>query len=277
MKKINTLKDISNKYDNFIIDQWGVIHDGKIGYKHAKDAINYLKDNNKNLFIISNSSKREESSKARLPILGFKTNSFKKVITSGEMIWKTLKKEYYNHPNKKCLHIYDKSKDDGLEFRDGLNFNFTDDVNVADLILACTPYADMEPIDYFPMLNIALENKIKMYCANPDFETIEKENNKNLFCMGAICKIYQKMGGEVVIRGKPELHIYKEINKISKLDKTRTVAIGDSLFHDIKGANNFNIDSILIVSGIHQELKNIKNIVNNHNILPTYYMNIFNI
>ena len=277
MKKLESIKDIINNYDNFIIDQWGVMHDGTNGYKHAINTISYLNDNNKNLFIISNSSKRQKSSKARLPLLGFKKKSFKEIFTSGEMIWNTLNKQYSNAQKKKCLHIYDKTKEDGLKFREGLNFKFTNDISKAELILACTPYANMEPIDYIPMLNKAIEKKLVMYCANPDFETIERKNKKNLFCMGAISEIYKKMGGEVIIQGKPELNIYKEIDKNTNLDKSRTVAVGDSLFHDIKGANNFKVDSILIVSGVHKKLKNIKKIINNHKIIPTFYMDIFNI
>ena len=34
----------------------------------------------------------------------------------------------------------------------------------------------------------------------------------------------------------------------------KIVAIGDSLDHDILGANNFNIDSVLISTGIHKDL-----------------------
>ena len=277
MKKLESIKDIINNYDNFIIDQWGVMHDGTNGYKHAINTISYLNDNNKNLFIISNSSKRQKSSKARLPLLGFKKKSFKEIFTSGEMIWNTLNKQYSNAQKKKCLHIYDKTKEDGLKFREGLNFKFTNDISKAELILACTPYANMKPIDYIPMLNKAIEKKLVMYCANPDFETIERKNKKKLFCMGAISEIYKKMGGEVIIQGKPELNIYKEIDKNTNLDKSRTVAVGDSLFHDIKGANNFKVDSILIVSGVHKKLKNIKKIINNHKIIPTFYMDIFNI
>ena len=47
------------------------MHDGTSGYIHAIKTINYLKKN-KNLFIISNSSKRQKSSEERLPKLGFK-------------------------------------------------------------------------------------------------------------------------------------------------------------------------------------------------------------
>ena len=101
----------------------------KNGYKHAIDTILYLNNNNKNFFIISNSSKRQKSSEVRLPLLGFKKKSFKKVLTSGEMIWNTLKKKYAKNKNKKCLHIYDKTKDDGINFRKGLNLKFTDDIH----------------------------------------------------------------------------------------------------------------------------------------------------
>ena len=42
--------------------------------------------------------------------------------------------------------------------------------------------------------------------------------------------------------------------KLTKIDKSRILAIGDSLHHDIKGAINFGIDSLLITStGIHQK------------------------
>ena len=58
-EKYKLIKEIINNYDNFIIDQWGVMHDGVNGFKHAIDAIEYLKRNNKNLFVISNSSKEK--------------------------------------------------------------------------------------------------------------------------------------------------------------------------------------------------------------------------
>ena len=52
MKKIRSIEEIVNDYDNFIIDQWGVMHDGIFGYDHAFNSINILNSNNKNVFII---------------------------------------------------------------------------------------------------------------------------------------------------------------------------------------------------------------------------------
>ena len=278
MKKIKSIEEIINDYDNFIIDQWGVMHDGTFGYEHAVNSINILNSNNKNLFIISNSSKRSKSSIDRLPKLGFKKNSFINTVTSGEMIWQLLKKKFLGDKNKKnCFHIYDEEKEDGLDFRDGLNFNFVEKVEEADLILACTPFTKLQPVDYIPLLEVAYKKGITMYCANPDFETVEGNSNKNVFCMGAIGEIYKKMGGNVIIKGKPDVSIYTETTNQINLEKKRTVAIGDSLFHDIQGANNFEIDSVLVKSGIHKDLNQINNLIKNHQITPTYIIDKFSI
>ena len=278
MIAIKSLIEIIHNYENYIIDQWGVMHDGIYGFDHAIEAINYLEKKNKNLFVISNSSKRKKSSEERLPHLGFKKNSFIKIITSGEVIWNTIKREYSGmKKQKKCFHIYDERKEDGLLYREGLNLIFTEKIEYADFILACTPFANLQPVDYIPILDKAIEKNLLMYCANPDFETIERNNDQNIFCMGAIADIYKKMGGEVISQGKPEVDVYLEASNSFNLDKSKTIAIGDSLFHDIKGANNFSIDSILVKSGIHKDLNNINNIIKNHQILPTYIIDNFTI
>ena len=104
MKKINSIEEIINDYDNFIIDQWGVMHDGTFGYDHAFNSINILNGNNKNLFIISNSSKRSKTSIDRLPKLGFKKNSFLNTVTSGEMIWRTI--DNLSRKNLMSFYLY---------------------------------------------------------------------------------------------------------------------------------------------------------------------------
>ena len=71
--------------------------------------------------------------------------------------------------------------------------------------------------------------------------------------MGTISQLYKSLGGEIFILGKPSEEIYVEsLKNFKDLDKSRIIAIGDSLHHDIKGANNFDIDSLLITSGIHK-------------------------
>ena len=279
---INSFSEILDQYDMFILDQWGVMHDGNRGYDHAIEAVNNLIKNNKKLTIISNSSKRKISSIKSLKNLGFNKNNFIEVMTSGEMIWQELYNfsDKYDVQLKNCFHIYDISKEDGLDFRIGLEkFKFIDNIKDADFILACTPFQKTQPIDYIPILNYALDMNLIMFCANPDFVTIEKNNKKNMYCMGTIADLYDHMGGKVIILGKPSKEIYLESCKnLNQIDLSRIVAVGDSLDHDILGAANFGIDSVLITSGIHKDLfknsmeKGLKNIENEKkwNFKPTY-------
>ena len=257
-KIIDRIGDIISLYDVFILDQWGVMHDGYKGYDHAINSVEKLIKENKKLIIISNSSKRKTSSISRLKSLGFDKNHFIEVMTSGEMIWQEIFTSIDNYGNniKNCFHIYNSSKEDGLEFRNGLEkFNFVSNISEANFILACTPFENTEPIDYIPILKDAVDMNLLMFCANPDFVTIEKNNDKNIYCMGTIADLYEHMGGRVVILGKPSKEIYKvSCKKIEDFNKSKIVAIGDSLDHDILGANNFNIDSVLISSGIHKDL-----------------------
>ncbi len=257
-KIIYNILEIIDSYDVFILDQWGVMHDGKKGYEFAVKSINTLIQKNKKLLIISNSSRRKINSVNKLKDLGFNKNHFVEVMTSGEMIWQELFNSIDNYEKelKNCFHIYNSSKEDGLDFRRGLNkFNFVSNINEANFILACTPFEKTEPLDYIPILKKALDLNLIMFCANPDFVTVEKNNASNVFCMGTIADLYEHMGGKVIILGKPNKEIYIEsTKKISGLNLSRTIAIGDSLDHDILGANNFGIDSVLISSGIHKEL-----------------------
>tara|TARA_Y100000022_G_scaffold74523_2_gene64181 strand:- start:1633 stop:2505 length:873 start_codon:yes stop_codon:yes gene_type:complete len=281
-KVINSFSEISDKYDVFILDQWGVMHDGHHGYDHAIDAVKHLIEKNKQLIIISNSSKRRISSINRLKDLGFDKNNFIEVMTSGEMIWQELKDFSYKYDfkTKNCFHIFDSSKEDGKDFRIGLEkFKFIDNIKDADFILACTPFQNTKPIDYIPILKEALEMNLIMFCANPDFVTVEENNDKNIYCMGTIADLYDHMGGKVVILGKPSKEIYlKSCKQLDQINKSKTIAVGDSLDHDILGASNFGVDSVLITSGIHKDLfkysteKGIKNIENDRkwNFKPTY-------
>jgi len=88
----------------------------------------------------------------------------------------------------------------------------------------------------------------------------------------------------VFILGKPSIKIYSEsVSKINKFNKSKVLAVGDSLFHDIKGANLFEVDSLLISSGIHKssfekispKWNTNKNQFKNLDIKPTYLCSKF--
>jgi len=260
MKNIQTIKglaDIINQYDVFILDQWGVMHDGIKGYTQAIKCVEKLYQEKKEIIIISNSSRRKELTIKKLPKLGFDSKHFMEVITSGEMIWQSLNNESYDFTKKlekNCYHMYDQSREDGKYFICGLEkFNFVKKIEDANFILACTPLPGYNVIDYIPLLTKALDKKLPFICANPDYESVENNSDEINICMGTIAQLYKSLGGEIFILGKPEIDIYIEsTKKIKKLNKSRVLAVGDSMYHDIQGANLFGVDSLLITSGIHQ-------------------------
>ena len=52
VRTIKSLADIINQYDVFILDQWGVMHDGTKGYIHAIKCVEKLYQEKKEIIII---------------------------------------------------------------------------------------------------------------------------------------------------------------------------------------------------------------------------------
>ena len=54
MRELNHLSEISNNYDTFIIDLWGVVHNGIKLNSKAMEVIKNLKINSKKVVFLSN-------------------------------------------------------------------------------------------------------------------------------------------------------------------------------------------------------------------------------
>ena len=63
--------ELSARYDGFIFDQFGVLHNGAVALEGAPELVAKLAAAGKRLGILSNSSKRKEFSLRELPKLGF--------------------------------------------------------------------------------------------------------------------------------------------------------------------------------------------------------------
>ncbi|GKY94547.1 hypothetical protein MPSEU_000420400 [Mayamaea pseudoterrestris] len=98
MKLIQGISDIINDYDVFLLDMWGVLHDGNRPYVGVLDTLQTLKHKhpNKRLIIISNSSKRKQDSILALEKLGFDPSHFEQIITSGELTHQMLLEQHAN-------------------------------------------------------------------------------------------------------------------------------------------------------------------------------------
>ena len=68
MQKINSISSptLIDNYDTFLLDMWGVMHNGSAPYEGVLQTISELKKAGKKLIILSNSSKRRENSEKML-------------------------------------------------------------------------------------------------------------------------------------------------------------------------------------------------------------------
>jgi ribonucleotide monophosphatase NagD (HAD superfamily) len=80
---------LQDKYDIYLLDMWGVMHDGSKPYDGVLDTIQKLKEAGKEMIILSNSSKRQGNSNHMLTKLGFNPHDFAHVITSGDVSFYT--------------------------------------------------------------------------------------------------------------------------------------------------------------------------------------------
>ena len=125
---------------------------------------------------------------------------------------------------------------------------------------------------YIKILRNAKKESLLMICVNPDLEIIRGKNKE--ICAGALALEYKRMDGKVKYFGKPYTDIYeKTMKKVRIRSKNKILAVGDSLRTDILGANNFRIDSALVLTGIHTKIKEIEKICKKTNIYPKFLFN----
>ena len=87
------LYELMDSYDGFIMDQWGVLHNGLHPYENVLDSLNHLKARKKQVVILSNSAKRSGENVDRLKKLGIKPGQYKAVVSAGEVTWRGLKEK----------------------------------------------------------------------------------------------------------------------------------------------------------------------------------------
>ena len=84
------LADLASRYRGFIVDQWGVLHDGGVPYPDALGCLAELRASGKRVVLLSNSGKRASVNRRRLAALGIGADLYDALVTSGEATWHAL-------------------------------------------------------------------------------------------------------------------------------------------------------------------------------------------
>lgn len=247
------LREIAAEYDGFILDLWGVLHDGRAPFPGVLDCLERLRAEGKRTTILSNAPRRAALVEARVAEIGIPRSLYDHLMSSGEETWQHLSRRvdpFYAALGSTCYHIGPQRDDNMLA---GIGLRRVTEVAEADFVLNTGPSEfDATVAQYEPMLQAARARDLPMVCANPDLVVIH--SGRRAICAGALAQRYEEIGGAVRWHGKPFPSIYETcFGLLGIADRGRILAIGDSLRTDIAGANAVGIASVLVLGGIHGE------------------------
>ncbi len=243
--------EVAPHYHGFILDLWGVVHDGVAPMPGAIECLQKLMERGKRIVLLSNAPRRAEDVVRQIAEIGVPDTLYHHVMSSGEEAWQHLCRRddpFYAALGWRCLHI---GSERDTEIRDGLGLEYVETAEEAQFILNTGPAGWDDGIeDYQPLLRPALARDLPMICANPDLVVMRGATLH--LCAGGLAKWYEEAGGRVRWHGKPFGSVYDTcLGLLGIDDRSQILAIGDSLRTDIAGAGAAELDSILIAGGIH--------------------------
>lgn len=242
------LSALAPHYDAILCDVWGVIRDGRSLVPEALDALETFRSRGGTVVLLSNSPRRSPSLKTLMAQMGAGDAAFDDAATSGDATHAELS-------NRAPGPAYKLGPDWDDPLYEGTGLKFAPLKDAA--FVSCTGLVDYEtetPDQYEALLREAQLRRLPMVCANPDI--IVQVGDRLLYCAGALAQMYEKMGGEVILAGKPHPPIYDlayariEAARGEPVDKARILAIGDGPGTDIAGAQREGVDALFIAGGI---------------------------
>jgi len=246
---IHSIAPLASGTTAWLVDIWGVIHNGVKPFMHACTACTRYREEGGIVVLVSNSPRLNDSVAAQLDGIGVPRSSWDAIVTSGDVA-RTLIERYSGRP---ILHV---GPERDLATLAGLHLKR---VGARDAeAIVCTGLFDDEretPDDYAAMLQQCVARGLPMICANPD--VMVERGGRIIYCAGAIARAYEALGGKVEYAGKPYAPIYAltfvtlESLKAGSADKAKLLAIGDGIGTDIAGADTAGVRSVFVASGVH--------------------------
>jgi HAD superfamily hydrolase (TIGR01459 family) len=269
------LEELVANYDIFLIDQFGVLRDDVGAYPGAVAALAALKAAGRTVIILSNSGRSGDYNADRLVTLGFERSSFDRFVTSGDVAYEILSKDVRLISGRtRCLTI---SSGGDTNLADRLGLITVDAASDAGVVVISSSEAEHISLDgYRALLRPAAERNAPCYCTNPDIHKLA--GGTVAPGAGSIAKLYEELGGTVVWLGKPHREIYDYARTVLGANAPgRIVCIGDSIEHDIVGAANACLPSVLVETGILAELSAdaIAALLTQFGVMPTYLLKRF--
>lgn len=253
MKSLNGLSEVADQFDGFILDLWGLIHDGVTAYPGVVETFKALQRADIKTILLSNAPRRSYLLIDGMTNMGVQRDLYGDVFSSGEATWQELTSRsdpFFAGLGSKAYHIGPERDVSVLEETGIERLSELDD---ADFVLNTGPVELDHKLEvYESILRAALARTLPMVCANPD-DVVMREGQR-VICAGAIARRYEALGGVAAYRGKPDPAVYHlAADRLGIADRDRVAVIGDALETDVAGGNASGIKAIWCTGGIHAE------------------------
>ena len=269
-KTISSLMDIQDRYTYFLVDMWGVIHDGHTLFPQALQGLRALKAKGKTVLFLTNAPRLGPALAMMIHKMGIMPDLYAGIQSSGDTAVTELKTS--THPLYGLPFYFIGQEPLHASLLDAMHPYRVPDISQAQFILMSAVMPDAERI-----IQQALERKLPLVCANPDRVACEKGQLHT--CPGELGALYLNTGGHVFHYGKPYKDIYTHaFKKLGNPPRDQVIAVGDGLHTDILGANTFGIDSVFIrKSGIEKDTTDMVLIewFKQEHMNPTYVLDEF--
>lgn len=241
------LGQIAGRYDAFVLDIFGLLHNGVVLYPGTVECLRELGRHGKQVCLVSNTPRMPDDVRTDLQAKGLPPDLYHHVVTAGLAARHDLE---VHHQGKR---IWFAGKPDFHGFINDLDLLRVADPKDADLLInAVSGMTAENDEELYTHLSRGLEYNRPMLCANPDMVVHIGEDMFN--CAGTYAAWYENHGGRVTYHGKPYPSIYQlALQALGSPDPGRVCAAGDALHTDIQGAGTMGFDSVWNLVGIHWE------------------------
>ena len=257
VRVVESLSEISDRYDALFCDLWGCVHDGMRSYPEAIDALRAFRAGGGRVVLLTNAPRPRAGVERQLKGLGVPPDCWDTISTSGDSARVAMFRGAIGN------RVWFMGQDHDLPFFEPPAI-VSDPVDVRLVELAdATGIACLGPFDAHadPSVNrpeflFAKQKGLKLLCANPDIVVDRGEIRE--WCAGALAQLYAEMGGESLYFGKPHPPVYalarERLTQIGvQVPDERILCIGDGIQTDVRGALGEDLDSLFVTGGLARE------------------------
>jgi len=247
---VRGLSALAARYDGFILDQWGVLHDGTVPYPGAAECLQRLHSAGKRIVVLSNSGKRASENLRLMAGMGFDVSLLEGCVCAGEEARGAIQARadpFHRALGRRCFAF---TRGGDRELLKDVGLELVERVEDADFLAVLgIDSPQRSAADYESELLAGVQRKLPMVCANPDIARLTPHGI--IDAQGVLAARYETLGGRVFFHGKPYTAIFRSCLAAIGCAPERVLMVGDSVDHDVLGARRAGLASALIPGGVH--------------------------